>query len=85
MRVVEPRIPVGTPHWEGDPNFDPTRTSSRCSPPPGDMKQSTLISDLASTPLDFSKPLWHIHPVENVAGGAAMVMRLDHWIGDGPP
>jgi len=85
MRVVEPRIPVGTPHWEVDPNFDlDAHIHHVALPPPGDMKQlQRLISDLASTPLDFSKPLWHIHLVENVAGGAAMVMRLHHCIGDG--
>jgi WS/DGAT/MGAT family acyltransferase len=42
-----------------------------------------FISDLASTPLDFSKPLWNIHLVENVGGGAAMILRLHHCIGDG--
>jgi len=85
MRVVEPRIPVGTPHWEVDPNFDlDAHIHHVALPPPGDMTElQRLISDLASTPLDFSKPLWHIHLVENVAGGAAMVMRLHHCIGDG--
>ncbi len=85
MRVVEPRIPVGTPHWEVDPNFDLDAHVHRVAlPEPGDMTElQRLLSDLASTPLDFSKPLWHIHLVENVAGGAAMVMRLHHCIGDG--
>jgi WS/DGAT/MGAT family acyltransferase len=85
MRVVESRIPLGTPHWEVDPNFDLDAHIHRVAlPAPGDMLElQRLISDLASTPLDFSKPLWHIHLVENVAGGAAMVLRLHHCIGDG--
>lgn len=85
MRVVEPRLPVGTPHWELDPNFDLDAHVHRVAlPEPGDMAElQRFISDLASTPLDFSKPLWHVHLVENVAGGAAMVMRLHHCIGDG--
>ena len=85
MRVVEPRIPLGTPHWEVDPNFDLDAHVHRVAlPAPGDMAElQRFISDLASTPLDFSKPLWHIHLVENVAGGSAMVMRLHHCIGDG--
>ena len=85
MRVVEPALPVGTPHWEADPNFDLDAHVHRMAlPAPGDMRElQRFISDLASTPLDFSKPLWHIHLVENVEGGAAMVMRLHHCIGDG--
>ncbi len=85
MRVVEPVLPLGTPHWEVDPNFDLDAHIHRVAlPAPGDMTElQRLISDLASTPLDFSKPLWHIHLVENVEGGAAMVMRLHHCIGDG--
>ena len=85
MRVVEPMLPVGTPHWEVDPNFDIDAHVHRVAlPAPGDMRElQRFISDLASTPLDFSKPLWNIHLVENVEGGAAMVLRLHHCIGDG--
>ena len=85
MRIVEPRLPVGTPHWEVDPNFDLDAHVHRVAlPEPGDMAElQRFISDLASTPLDFSKPLWQVHLVENVAGGSAMVMRLHHCIGDG--
>jgi WS/DGAT/MGAT family acyltransferase len=85
MRVVEPMLPVGTPHWEADPNFDlDTHVHRVALPAPGDMRElQRFISDLASTPLDFSKPLWNIHLVENVEGGAAMVLRLHHCIGDG--
>jgi WS/DGAT/MGAT family acyltransferase len=85
MRVVEPALPVGTPHWEVDPNFDLDAHVHRVAlPAPGDMTElQRFISDLASTPLDFSKPLWNIHLVENVAGGAAMILRLHHCIGDG--
>jgi diacylglycerol O-acyltransferase len=85
MRVVEPRLPVGTPHWEVDPNFDLDAHVHRVAlPAPGDMAElQRFISDLASTPLDFSKPLWQVHLVENVGDGAAMVMRLHHCIGDG--
>ena len=85
MRVVERTLPLGTPHWEADPNFNLDAHVHRVAlPAPGDMTElQRFISDLASTPLDFSKPLWNIHLVENVEGGAAMVMRLHHCIGDG--
>ena len=85
MRVVESRLPLGTPHWEVDPTFDLDAHIHRVAlPAPGDMVElQRFVSDVASAPLDFSKPLWHIHLVENVAGGAAMIMRFHHCIGDG--
>ena len=85
MRVVESRLPLGTPRWEADPNFDlDAHIHRRALPAPGDIAElQRFISDVASSPLDFSKPLWRIHLVENVAGGAAMVMRFHHCIGDG--
>ena len=85
MRVVESRSPIGTPHWEEDRHFDLNAHIHRVAlPSPGDL--STLqdfLSDLSSTPLDFSKPLWQVHLVENVLGGGAMVLRFHHCIGDG--
>jgi diacylglycerol O-acyltransferase / wax synthase len=42
-----------------------------------------LVSDLMSTPLDYSKPLWQFHIVEDPAGGSALIARLHHAIADG--
>ena len=36
-----------------------------------------------STPLDFSKPLWQIHLLENYCSGAVVLLRFHHCIGDG--
>lgn len=85
MRIVESRLPVGTPHWEVDPNFDLDAHIHRVAlPEPGDIVElQRFVSDIASTPLDFSKPLWHMHLVENALGGMAVVMRFHHCIGDG--
>ena len=85
MRVVEPRLPLGTPYWEEDPHFNLAAHVHRVAlPAPGDMAElQRFVSNIASAPLDFSKPLWHIYLVENVGGGAAMVMRFHHCIGDG--
>jgi WS/DGAT/MGAT family acyltransferase len=85
MRVVESRAPLGGPHWEEDPHFDLDAHIHRVAlPSPGDMAAlQDFLSDLASTPLDFSKPLWQVHLVENVLGGSAMVLRFHHCIGDG--
>lgn len=85
MRVVEGRGPLSGPHWEEDPHFTLSAHIHRVAlPEPGDAAMLRhLISDLASTPLDYSKPLWQAHLVENALGGAAFIMRFHHCIGDG--
>ena len=52
------------------------------SPCDGQVLRDT-VSDLMSTPLDFSKPLWQIHLIENYCGGSVLLLRLHHCIGDG--
>jgi diacylglycerol O-acyltransferase len=42
-----------------------------------------LVGELASTPLDPSRPLWQFHVVENYAGGSALVARIHHCYADG--
>ena len=85
MRVIDNHRMLSGPHWEPDPHFDLDAHIHRVAlPSPGDMAAlQTFLSDLASTPLDFSKPLWQMHLVENVLGGSAMVLRFHHCIGDG--
>ena len=39
--------------------------------------------ELATTPLDASRPLWQFHLIENCDGGSALIVRLHHCIGDG--
>jgi WS/DGAT/MGAT family acyltransferase len=38
---------------------------------------------MASEPLDFTKPLWQFHLVENYLGGSAFVTRIHHCYADG--
>lgn len=85
QRVVEPRLGVGSPRWEFDPHFDIANHLHRIAlPPPGDQAAlQDLVSDLASTPLDYSKPLWQYHLVEGVGQGSALICRLHHCIADG--
>lgn len=86
QRVVEPRFGVGSPHWEVDPHFDLANHIHRIAlPAPGDQSAlEDLVSDLMSTPLDFSKPLWQFHLVEGYRGnGNVWITRLHHCIGDG--
>lgn len=84
QRVVESRF--GSPRWEFDPQFDIANHVHRIAlPSPGDQTTlQDLVSDLMSTPLDYSKPLWQYHLVEGYNGdGCVLVSRLHHCIADG--
>ncbi|MEW5986018.1 MAG: wax ester/triacylglycerol synthase family O-acyltransferase [Chloroflexota bacterium] len=85
QRVADSRLPLRNPLWEFDPHFSLENHVHRIAlPSPGD--QATLLelaSDLMSTPLDFSRPLWQFHLVENVGEGCAVICRLHHCIADG--
>jgi WS/DGAT/MGAT family acyltransferase len=53
---------------------------------PGKADQAELeefVSDLASTALDPSRPLWQFHYVENYIGGPVIVQRIHHCYADG--
>ncbi len=85
QRVVQPKLPLASPYWELDPNFDLNSHIHRVAlPSPADQSAlEEMASDLLSTPLDFSKPLWQIHIVENYGQGSAAIVRLHHCIADG--
>jgi len=85
QRIVEPRRPLASPRWEVDPGFDIRSHVHRVAlPSPGDkVALQDLVSDLMSTPLDFSKPLWHFHLIEGYGSGCAVLTRLHHAIADG--
>jgi len=85
MRVKPERSPNAPPEWELDPYFNLSAHIHRIAlPAPGGKRElQALVSDLMSTPLDFSKPLWHFHIVENYNGGSAALCRLHHAIADG--
>jgi WS/DGAT/MGAT family acyltransferase len=85
QRVVESRLPMSNPQWEDDPHFDLNSHLHRVAlPAPGDQTAlQELVSDLMSMPLDYSKPLWQAHIIENYGEGSAILMRLHHCIGDG--
>jgi WS/DGAT/MGAT family acyltransferase len=53
-------------------------------PEPGDEKQlRDLVSRKMSEPLDFDRPLWQFHLVENYGTGSALIGRFHHCMGDG--
>jgi WS/DGAT/MGAT family acyltransferase len=49
----------------------------------GRTELQDYVSDLASEPTDKSRPLWQMRIVEHYEGGAAVIMRFHHAIGDG--
>ena len=85
QRVVDPVMPLGAVTWELDPHFDLQAHMRRVAlPEPGDKAAlENLVSDLMSTPLDYNKPLWQLHIVENYGDGFVVINRLHHCIADG--
>lgn len=85
QKVARPPLGFMTPYWVDDQDFDIRAHIHRIAlPAPGDQAAlQELANDLMSTPLDFSKPLWHIHLVDNFGKGCALVCRLHHCIADG--
>ncbi len=82
MKPVE--IPGGMA-WQDDENFD-LDWHVRLSGLPGRADQKALerfAGNLASSPLDKTKPLWQFHLVEKYHGGSALVARIHHSYADG--
>ena len=85
MRVAKNRLPMLPPNWEIDPHFDlDWHLRHIALPAPADTTTlQKVISDLMSTGLDFAKPLWQFHLIDNYEGGAVLLGRIHHSIGDG--
>ena len=85
QRVVRPRTRANLPHWEDDPNFEIENHVSHIAlpSPSGDVALRSLVSDLMSAPLDFSKPLWHIHVIDGYDSRSVVLARIHHSIADG--
>jgi diacylglycerol O-acyltransferase / wax synthase len=85
QRLVPATAPLSTPCWEDDADFDIDNHVHRLVlPPPADQGAlQDLVSEMASIPLDRSRPLWHFYLVEGYGPGCALVCRIHHSIGDG--
>ncbi len=71
--------------WAEDPYFEDSRHIKRVRLP-GKADQIELqrfVAELASEHLDKARPLWQMHIVEDYEGGAAVITRIHHAIGDG--
>ena len=71
--------------WETDRDFDIDWHIRLTALPgrAGKKELERLTSQLASTPLDQTKPLWQFHLVEKFGGGSALITRIHHCYADG--
>ena len=71
--------------WCDDPNFDIAHHIKRVRLPGdgGKSELQRLVAELAGRALDFARPLWEFHIVEDYDGGAAVITRIHHAIADG--
>lgn len=75
----------GDAGWEMDPEFDLNWHVRRIALPGngGSAELEEMASDLISTPLDPTKPMWQFHVIDGANGNSAMVLRIHHCYGDG--
>lgn len=85
QRVVRPDLLLARAYWEEDPVFNLNTHVRRIAlPAPGDRQAlQEVVGDLVSTPLDYSKPLWQFHVIDNYGAGGALLLRIHHAIADG--
>ena len=75
--------------WDTDRQFDIANHLKRVklltknNQAAGKKELEALVSQMASEPLDFTKPLWQFHLVENYQGGCALISRIHHCYADG--
>lgn len=71
--------------WEDDPAFELSAHIRHTALPgaAGKRELQALVSELASTPLDKTKPLWQFHLVENYEAGPVVIGRIHHCYADG--
>jgi diacylglycerol O-acyltransferase / wax synthase len=83
--VQEPMVGAGPPHWRDDPMFDPAFHLHRLAlPAPGDRRAlGAFVSDVMSTPLHPTRPLWQGYLLDGFEGGSAVVTRIHHCLADG--
>jgi WS/DGAT/MGAT family acyltransferase len=71
--------------WENDKKFDLANHIKKIKLPCKGTKSDLedYVSQVASEPLDFTKPLWQFQLIENYRGGSALIIRIHHCYADG--
>lgn len=85
-RIAPTPLALNHPLMIEDPDFDLDLHFHRAAlPHPGGRRElCEFISELASRPLDRTRPLWEIWMVERLEGGqVACVMKVHHTLADG--
>lgn len=75
----------GLPYWVEDQHFD-IRKHIELESFDHEVTREELqsyMATMARVPLDSSRPLWHMHVIDRVQGGHAIVFRVHHSITDG--
>jgi len=72
-------------YWCDDPLFNLNNHIHEIALPgkAGKTELQKLVGDLYSSSLDFRRPLWHMHYIDNYRGGSALLVRIHHCIADG--
>ncbi|MBV8950561.1 MAG: wax ester/triacylglycerol synthase family O-acyltransferase, partial [Actinobacteria bacterium] len=85
-RLVTVPLQLHHPVWIEDPDFDLHAHLHRAvlPAPGGHQELDDVMSEIVSTPLDRSRPLWELWVVEGLAGGhVAFVAKIHHCLADG--
>jgi WS/DGAT/MGAT family acyltransferase len=85
-RVVEVPLMLNHPLWVEDHEVDADAHVVRHVLPAGAgmAELEDLVGEVASTPLDRSRPLWEMHVVEGLPEGrVAVVTKMHHAMADG--
>lgn len=85
-RLVAVPLNLDHPYWIEDDDLDlEYHIREVALPRPGDDQQlATLAAEIASRPLDRSRPLWELHLVRGLASGhTALITKLHHAAIDG--
>ena len=75
----------GLPYWVEDQHFD-IRKHIELESFDHEVTREELqsyMATMARVPLDSSRPLWHMHVIDRVQGGHAIIFRVHHSITDG--
>ncbi|MBF0209354.1 MAG: wax ester/triacylglycerol synthase family O-acyltransferase [Desulfamplus sp.] len=84
-KVQRPISGIGAAKWVTDKNFDLRSHIHRIGLPASGQKSDLeeVISALQTKSLDYNKPLWDIHLIENYGKGCALFFRIHHCMADG--
>lgn len=85
-RLVQVPFRFHHPVWVEDPGFDLAFHVRRCPVPApgGRAEMDEVVADIASLPLDRSRPLWEMHLLDGLADGQiGVLVKIHHCVADG--